>query len=135
MKQQKISYEVNGTINPEDMADVFRSSGIRRPVNDLERMGRMLEEAQLTVSARVGGELVGIARCLTDFSYACYLSDLAVKKDHQSSGIGKELIDRVKQAIGPQTALVLLSAPEAMDYYPKAGFEKVENGFIVKREY
>ncbi|MFC4735304.1 GNAT family N-acetyltransferase [Bacillus daqingensis] len=135
MEQQMISYETNGSIHPEEMADVFRSSGIRRPVNDLERIKRMLEEAQLTVTARAEGELVGIARCLTDFSYACYLSDLAVKKEHQSNGIGKELIEHVKQAIGPQTALILLSAPEAMDYYPKAGFEKVENGFIVKREF
>jgi len=30
-------------------------------------------------------------------------------------------------------ALILLSAPEAMEYYPKVGFEKVENGFIIKR--
>ena len=32
--------------------------------------------------------LVGIARCVTDYHYCCYLSDLAVDKSLQKSGIG-----------------------------------------------
>ena len=29
--------------------------------------------------------------------------------------------------------LLLLSAPAAMDYYPKIGMETVSNGFMIKR--
>ncbi len=36
-------------------------------------------------------------------------------------------------AIEEEVALFLLSALQAMEYYPKAGFEKIENGFIIKR--
>jgi hypothetical protein len=35
--------------------------------------------------------------------------------------------------VGHGSNLLLLSAPQAMDYYPKLGFERVENGFIIKR--
>ncbi|WP_146812496.1 GNAT family N-acetyltransferase, partial [Aneurinibacillus danicus] len=69
-----------------------------------------------------------------DFSYCCYLSDLAVDKDYQKSGIGKELIGRIRNIIGEEVALILLSAPNAMDYYPKVGFDKVDNGFIIRRK-
>jgi N-acetylglutamate synthase-like GNAT family acetyltransferase len=78
-------------------------------------------------------KLVGIARSLTDFSYCCYLSDLAVRKDYQKGGIGKKLIALTKEYIGDHAMLLLLSAQTAMDYYPKVGFQKVENGFIIKR--
>ncbi len=80
-----------------------------------------------------GSRLVGIARALTDFSYCCYLSDLAVRKEYQRRGIGRELIDRVKRRIGDQSMLLLLSSPDAMTYYPGIGLEAVNNGWIIKR--
>lgn len=71
---------------------------------------------------------------MTDFSYCCYLSDLAVDKDYQKKGIGKTLIDKISEIIGEEVALILLSAPNAMGYYPKVGFEKIDNGFIIRRK-
>jgi predicted N-acetyltransferase YhbS len=77
---------------------------------------------------------IGVCRALTDFSYCCYLSDLAVDAQYQNQGIGKAMIEITKEAIGDEVALILLAAPNAMDYYPKIGFEKLENGFIIKRK-
>jgi ribosomal protein S18 acetylase RimI-like enzyme len=93
----------------------------------------MFTNSNLVFSAWDGEKLVGVCRCLTDFNYACYLSDLAVDKRYQSSGIGKELVRKVRDIIGERVALILLSAPTAMDYYPKIGFEPINNGFIIKR--
>jgi predicted N-acetyltransferase YhbS len=128
-----IEYRQNAPLNATDVAVLFDDSGIRRPTHDLPRIERMFVNANLVFSAWDDGKLVGVCRALTDFSYCCYLSDLAVTKAYQKHGIGRELITRVQAAIGEEVALILLSAPEAMDYYPKVGFEKVENGFIIKR--
>jgi predicted N-acetyltransferase YhbS len=128
-----IEYRQNAPLNATDVAALFDDSGIRRPTHDLPRIERMFVNANLVFSAWDDGKLVGVCRALTDFSYCCYLSDLAVTKAYQKHGIGRELITRVQAAIGEEVALILLSAPEAMDYYPKVGFEKVENGFIIKR--
>lgn len=113
--------------------DLYESSGINRPTKDKERIYRMHSNSNLIVTAWHDGKLVGIARSLTDFCYCCYLSDLAVRKEYQSKGIGKKLIELTKNKIGEKTSLILLSAQSAMDYYPKIGFEKIENGFIMKR--
>lgn len=128
-----IKYKVNAKIEVNDVIELFRSSGIERPVNDAARIQQMLDRANLTVTAWKGLELVGIARSLTDYCYCCYLSDLAVKKEYQKQGIGKTLIEITKETIGEQTMLLLLSAAPAMEYYPKMGFEKVENAFLIKR--
>ena len=93
-------------------------------MDDLPRLEKMLAHANLVIGAYRDGRLVGIARALTDFSFCCYLSDLAVAKESQNSGIGRELIRRVKERVGDQSMLLLLSAPEAMGYYPKAGSRK-----------
>jgi N-acetylglutamate synthase-like GNAT family acetyltransferase len=128
-----IEYRHNFPLEPVDVAAVFDASGIRRPSKDLARIERMFANADLILSAWHEGKLIGVCRALTDFSYCCYLSDLAVANAYQKHGIGRELIARVQASIGDEVALILLSAPEAMEYYPKVGFEKIENGFIVKR--
>jgi GNAT superfamily N-acetyltransferase len=128
-----ISYEDAANVSPGELAELFRSSGIRRPVDDLPRLRKMLENANLLIGAYAGSRLVGIARALTDFSYCCYLSDLAVAAEYQHHGIGRELVDRVKRRVGDQSMLLLLSSPEAMEYYPRIGLEAVANGWIIKR--
>lgn len=122
-------------IAPEVSAviEVYDSSGINRPIKDIERIAEMYAHSNLIVSAWDGEKLVGIARSLTDFCYCCYLSDLAVRKDYQKQGIGKELIRVTKEKIGERSMLLLLSAPAAMEYYPKVGFRKMENAFMISR--
>jgi ribosomal protein S18 acetylase RimI-like enzyme len=134
METDSIAYRVNVPLNPEAVAAVLRGSGIRRPVDDVDRIRRMVEQANLIVTAWDGERLVGIARALTDFSYCCYLSDLAVDAAYQRQGIGKELVRRVREEIGAESMLLLLAAPEAMGYYPKLGFEEVANAWIIHRQ-
>lgn len=129
-----LNYTVNEKLTAKEVAELFESSGINRPTKDLPRIQRMLDHANLTITARDEGKLIGIARSLTDFSYCCYLSDLAVRKEYQGQGVGNELIARTKKEIGENSMLLLLSAMSAMEYYPKVGFEKVENGWIQKRK-
>lgn len=129
----KIIYRTDITPDTGQIIDVYNSSGINRPTADNERIAKMYDNSNLIITAWDNDKLIGISRSLTDFCYCCYLSDLAVRKDYQTSGIGKKLIELTKNEIGAQTALVLLSAPTAMDYYPKIGFQKIDNAFLIKR--
>ena len=129
-----ITYKVNKKIEPHQLADVFKASGIRRPLDDLNRMKKMLDNANLLVTAWDGEKLIGVARALSDFSYCCYLSDLAVIKEYQHQDIGHELVTQVQNQIGDECTLILLSAPEVMEYYPRIGFTKVDNAFVVQRK-
>ena len=84
-----VTYTINGEVEAADVAELFLRAGLKRPSDDLERIGRMLAGANLVVSVWDGERLVGIARALTDFAYCCYLSDLAVDADYQKQGIGQ----------------------------------------------
>lgn len=117
----------------DQIIDVYNSSGINRPTNDKERIKKMYSHSNLILTAWDNDKLVGISRSVTDFYYCCYLSDLAVRKEYQNRGIEKKLIELTKNKIGEQTALILISAPTAKDFYLKIGMQKIENGFIIKR--
>jgi len=130
-----VKYLIDTIPTATAIIDLYRNAGLNRPITDVARIEAMYQHSNLVVTAWVDEELIGVSRSITDFNYSCYLSDLAVKIEHQKLGIGKELIRLTKEAIGKQTMLLLLSAPNAMDYYPKIGFDKVLNGFRIPREF
>jgi len=128
-----IEYHQNHPLDPQEVARVFKASGINRPTDDIPRITSMLEGANLIVSAWHEDKLIGVCRALTYYCYCCYLSDLAVDRAYQRQGIGTELISQVRKATGDEVSLVLLSAPEAMDYYRRIGLTLVGNAFVKKR--
>ncbi len=116
-----ITYSVDRTITAAEFRELLVAStlGERRPVDDLGRLAAMLAYASLIVTAWEGDLLVGVSRCLCDFAFANYCSDLAVRESHQKMGIGRELLKRSLDAGGCK--LILLSAPRAVTYYPHIG--------------
>ncbi|MFD0959059.1 GNAT family N-acetyltransferase [Paenibacillus chungangensis] len=129
-----IVYRENAQVTPDKLAQVFKNSGIRRPTDDIVRLHLMIQHADLLVTAWDGERLVGVARALTDYSYCCYLSDLAVDRAYQKHGIGKKLVAIVQERIGESCSFVLLAAPEAVDYYPRLGFERADKAYLIKRK-
>ncbi|QMT39627.1 GNAT family N-acetyltransferase [Neisseria shayeganii] len=126
-----IDYRINAPVSAEQFAGLLSrcSLGGRRPT-DLAVLRNMLEQADLTVSAWDATELVGIARSLTDFAYCCYLSDLAVADSHQRAGIGRALLDHTAGRLPSGCKIVLLSAPQAVDYYPHIGFQPHPSAWV-----
>ena len=124
---QKIDYQIENNLDPEEFRQCLIAStlGERRPIDDFERIKMMIDHANLIVTARHEGKLVGVSRSLTDFTFTCYCSDLAVDENYQSLGIGKELIRQTKLACG-KAVLHLQAAPKAVPYYPKIGMTQYE---------
>jgi predicted N-acetyltransferase YhbS len=133
VKPYEIIYAIEASLDPEEFIDVLKDStlGKRRPVEEMNRIRTMCKNANLIVTARENGRMVGIARALTDYGFCTYLSDLAVRESYQRQGIGKALIKKVAEA-APQATLILLSAPAAVDYYPKIGMTKHPAAFVLK---
>ncbi len=127
-----IQYQREENISTEEFRNVLVNStlGERRPIQEPERLSEMLRHGNLIITARDKGKLVGIARSLTDFVFCTYLSDLAVDEKYQKMGIGKELLRQTKLA-SPKAKLILLSAPKAVNYYPKIGMSKWEQCFVL----
>jgi GNAT superfamily N-acetyltransferase len=130
-----IRYETETTITAAAFIDVLERSTLseRRPVNEPERIQKMLDNAPVLITAWDGDVLVGVSRAITDYAFCTYLSDLAVDEAYQKQGIGKALIAKTHEVAGLDTALILLAAPAAALYYPKVGMEQFKDCFIIRR--
>lgn len=129
----EIHYQLGNELDLDLVIELYRLStlGERRPVDNRPCMARMLKEASLVVTAWEGDSLVGIARTLTDHCYVAYLADLAVRLSHHHRGIGRELVRATRRELGDQAFVVLLAAPAAADYYPKIGFTRHDQAWVL----
>lgn len=131
--KRNIEYSLDKRPTIDQIIELYDNAGLPRPTYDKERMQKMFENSNLIVTAWYNSKLVGVSRSITDWVWACYLSDLAVRDDYKNEGIGRKLITLSKEKVGNQSMVLLLSVPTAMEYYPKVGFEKQESSFIINR--
>jgi GNAT superfamily N-acetyltransferase len=131
-----VSYQLEPELEPAEMIDLLVRSTLaeRRPIDEPGTIQDMIRHADIVLTARIDGKLVGLSRAITDFSYCTYLSDLAVDEVFQRRGIGRELIARTRAAAGLDTTLILLAAPKAENYYPHIGLERHNSCWIIRRQ-
>jgi GNAT superfamily N-acetyltransferase len=128
-------YAYEPDLSAEDFRAVLVASTLakRRPVHDLARLDAMLRHADIVATARDDGRLVGVSRAVTDYSYCCYLSDLAVDAAWQGQGVGRRLIEETHRKAGPRTTLILVAAPAAESYYPHIGMRQHPSCWTIPR--
>ncbi|MFO0903553.1 MAG: GNAT family N-acetyltransferase [Pirellulales bacterium] len=132
----EVEYRIEPQLTAEEFIDVLVRSTLaeRRPVAEPDRIERMLRAADVIVTARVEGRLVGVSRAISDFAFCTYLSDLAVDVAFQRRGIGEQLLHSTHQAAGLDTMLILLAAPAAQTYYPHIGMQQHQSAWFIPRQ-
>jgi predicted N-acetyltransferase YhbS len=128
-----IEYRTGENPDAEEICELYRSAGLPRPVDDPERIAAMYAASQIVITARSEGRLVGAARSISDGVWCAYLADLAVDPGFQRSGIGRRLVEMTREAAGELTMVLLLSVPDAIEYYPKLGMQRRDDAFFFPR--
>ena len=137
-EKTRVLYAAEPNLDVAEFRRVLVESGLgaTRPVDDEPRLRRMLGSADLIVTARLDQRdrpIVGVARSVTDFSWVCYLSELAVSASAQKLGIGKGLLDETRRQLGPQVAVALISMPDAVGFYERVGMAHQPDAFWFSR--
>jgi GNAT superfamily N-acetyltransferase len=120
-------------VSLEEYQENLIQSGLcqRRPMDQPQFLNRMISGANLVITAREDGQLIGLLRGLSDFCYRTFVADLAVAHSHQRKGIGKQLLEKCRE-IAPEARILLLSAEDAVPFYQKLGFHLHERCYQLK---
>jgi GNAT superfamily N-acetyltransferase len=130
-----IVYQLETQISLEEYSMILTESGlgVRRPMEDLVLLQKMIDGANLLVTARQDQQLIGLLRGLSDFCYRSFVADLAVSRDFQKMGIGRNLIHFAKE-LAPDARIFLFSAEDAEGFYQKLGFQLHERCYQLKAD-
>lgn len=130
----KIDYVVNpSNLRPEDVFALLGRSGIAHPDKTIDRISRAIDGSAVIATAWHDGCLVGYSNAISDLAWIGYISQLAVDPKYQGQGIGKMLVEKIKQTLGDEVTLVVHSADTAKDFYRVIGFEEYNNVFKKSR--
>ena len=130
-----VIYAQEATLSVDDYVGVIADTIMRdrRPLANTKRIAEMLAGANFIVTAREGGEILGLARCLTDNSWICYCAELAVREQAQGRGIGAGILKKCWDLLGPGVGFTLLSQPTAAGFYERVGMARCPDAFLLDR--
>ncbi len=110
---------------PEYIAFLHTSDlGSMYPRKDFdERIERLLANAQITITARDGEQLVGVCMGITDHAYFLFLTDLGVSRDYERRGIGRLLVAKAHEVAGSAKDITIVTwgNRRAMSLYAACG--------------
>jgi len=124
------------SLSVEDYVAVLRETSMRdrRPLANPARIARMLAGANFIVTARDDGMILGLARCITDGAWIAYCAELAVRENSQGRGIGKGILAKCSELLGPAIGFALLSEPGAVTFYEHAGMTRADGFFRARTD-
>jgi ribosomal protein S18 acetylase RimI-like enzyme len=104
---------------------LYESVGWTAYTRDVETLEHALRGSHLVLTARDDqGELVGLARTVSDGTVICYLQDLLVQRSRQGQGIGRALMERVLAEYPTCRQVVLMTdADGPAEFYRSLGFQ------------
>ncbi|MBZ2200956.1 GNAT family N-acetyltransferase [Lentilactobacillus hilgardii] len=131
-----IKVEFNKQLTLKELLGLYKTADFAREKldDDPKRLQMMLDHTKLLVTLRDDDRLIGMARCLTDFEYSCYLSEIVILPDYRGQGMGKRLLQSIHDYLGERVAVTLRADPGAIGFYSEVGYQQVDHMFRIHRE-
>lgn len=115
-------------IDWEALAALYRSV---LGTKSAEHLRTVFHGSMFRCFVRRRGELVAAGRALADGGDVAYIADIAVHKELQGSGIGRQVVQRLMQAAAGHRKIILYSVPGKEDFYSKLGFKRMNTAMAV----
>lgn len=137
---EQLDFADDEVVPIKELVDLYESVGWMRYATDPDGLARAVDRSTYVVTARdAEGELVGLARVLSDDVSIMYLQDVLVRPSHHRKGIGAILVQRCLSTFDHVHQKVLLTddEPGQLAFYASLGYRNLNdlgqvkiNGFI-----
>ena len=128
-----VTYSTDDMPGAAEVADLLRAGGFNRPLDNLQRVERMLRNADVIITARDGAVLIGIVRGLADYSSYALVTELAVAASYKRMGIGRELLRLFREQVSDECAVILSSSEEGHTFYEHLGWDNLARAWRLPR--
>ncbi|GAA1436908.1 hypothetical protein GCM10009616_37780 [Microlunatus lacustris] len=114
---------------PDEFLALYGAVGWSTYTDDPARLLSALQHSTWVLTARRKGELLGLARVISDRHTIAYLQDLLVAPEAQRSGVGGSLLDEVLRRCSDIRQVVLLTDAEDRQrlFYESHGLREVHD--------
>lgn len=121
-----ISYKNTLNFNKNDLENLFLSVGWSSG-HYPDKLVTAMKNFRTVYSAWDGEKLIGMVCAMDDGIMNAYVHYLLVKPDYQNSGIGKTLIEKIKEHYRDFLRIAVISYNDEIGFYSSCGFKKAED--------
>ena len=115
-------------INWVEVRDLLKNVGMAYREPEVHQ--RAFEASHTTVFVFRDSQLIGFGRAISDGEYQAAIYDVAVHPEAQGTGIGKKIIEKIKERL-PHCNLLLYATPGMEGFYAKLGFGLMTTGMAI----
>lgn len=117
------------SIDWDELSNLYRIAplGDKKP-SDLERA---FSNSMYKCFVYDDGLLIGAGRALADGIDCSYLCDVAVHPGFQGRGLGKAIIEKLKEMSAGHKKIILYANPGKEDFYRKLGFRRMRTAMAI----
>lgn len=127
-----IRYTDKREYSTEDLQALFRSVDWLS-ANYPERLKKALDHCETVCTAWCGDRLVGLINAIDDSELTAYVHYLCVDPQFQGRGIGKKLLEYIKEKYKNYLYIILIAENEPLiKYYRQNGFELIEGRYVIE---
>ena len=118
-----IKVELNGEIEEAEIVELYRANGWSSAEKP-EQLLPALRNSHTLVTARIGGELVGVGNAISDGYLVVYYPHMLVHPSKHGCGIGSKIMKAMQSVYGGFHQQMLTADGEAIEFYKALGFER-----------
>lgn len=120
-------------LTPARITTLYRRAPLTRRADAPESVWKMFEQSSLVLTAWYHGQLVGIARVLTDGVAITFVCDVAVEPDVQGLGIGRELVQGIVDRC--RGTRIVVRDDGTSRWYRRLGFRPVDDAWAIDEQH
>lgn len=121
----EFSVHVGSGIADAEVVAVYESVGWTAYTGEPEVLVQAIRNSAFVVTCRdSAGEIVGLARAISDDATICYVQDILVRPSFQGSGAGRAMLEAIQSRYKHvrQTVLITDNKPGQRAFYQALGF-------------
>lgn len=121
-----INYKENIIINIDQILNLYNAlkwSSAKKPI----QLQKALQNSDTLITAWHDDILIGLGNAISDGYLVVYYPHLAVHPDYRQTGIGSEIMRRLKSKYEGFHQHVVVADNNALGFYKKAGFVNTQN--------
>lgn len=110
------------------VAEIVADAGLNQ--RDVVLIERAFRHSTFCWFGYENGQLVAVARAISDLTWCSYLADVAVAPHCQGKGYGQQLMQAVSEQLRPFGKTFIYSVADKIDFYRRFGFELLATGMV-----